>query len=160
VSEHENICRVLTNYATGIDRRNWDLFRSCFTEECKIDYGDHGAWAAADDITLFMKKSHSAPSMHRLSNFETEINGKKAWARSYVDALVYAPGSWIAVHSIGYYDDQLVLSSSGWKITQRTYTSVSIRLWGTLGIIPSCIVRWMARTGARNIAARLSTVAN
>ena len=29
-------------YATGIDRRDWALLRSCFTDDCVADYGDIG----------------------------------------------------------------------------------------------------------------------
>lgn len=35
---------LLIRYATGIDTRNWDLLRSCFTDDCEADYGDVGQW--------------------------------------------------------------------------------------------------------------------
>ena len=43
-SLHFEISAVLVRYASGIDRREWDLFRSCFTPDCAIDYGEIGAW--------------------------------------------------------------------------------------------------------------------
>jgi 3-phenylpropionate/cinnamic acid dioxygenase small subunit len=39
---------VLIRYATAVDTRNWDLFRSCFTPEAVADYGEVGRW---DDVS-------------------------------------------------------------------------------------------------------------
>ncbi len=50
-----DIADVLVRYATGIDRRDWTLFRSCFTDDCVADYGDIGVWHGAD-------RSSRAPS--------------------------------------------------------------------------------------------------
>ncbi|MCK9921556.1 nuclear transport factor 2 family protein [Frankia sp. AgPm24] len=55
MSEHEQreaIADVLLRYAVGIDRRDWDLFRTCFTDSCALDYGDQlvqagGRWQIA-----------------------------------------------------------------------------------------------------------------
>ena len=49
-----DVAEVLVRYATGIDRRDWTLFRSCFTADCDIDYGDIGVWHGADAITAYM----------------------------------------------------------------------------------------------------------
>ena len=43
---------VLVRYASGIDRRDWDLFRTCFTDDCEADYGEIGVWHGADVITV------------------------------------------------------------------------------------------------------------
>ncbi len=37
----QDIAEVLVRYATGIDRRDWALLRSCFTDDCEADYGDN-----------------------------------------------------------------------------------------------------------------------
>ena len=50
----QDIAEVLVRYATGIDRRDWDLFRSCFTADCVAEYEDIGTWESADAITDFM----------------------------------------------------------------------------------------------------------
>ncbi len=61
---------VLVRYATGIDRRDWDLFRTCFTEDCHPDYGDIGVWDGADEPTAWMQKTHApcGATLHRISN--------------------------------------------------------------------------------------------
>ena len=33
----QDVADVLVRYATGIDRRDWALFRACFTEDCDVD---------------------------------------------------------------------------------------------------------------------------
>ena len=38
-SDHDLITDVLVRYATGIDTRNWPLFRTCFTDDVQADYG-------------------------------------------------------------------------------------------------------------------------
>ena len=55
----QDVADVLVRYATGIDRRDWALFRTCFTPDCEADYGDIGVWHGADAITEWMEKSHA-----------------------------------------------------------------------------------------------------
>ncbi len=43
-----DVAEVLIRYATGIDRREWELFRSCFTDDCDIEYPDIGIWHSAE----------------------------------------------------------------------------------------------------------------
>jgi len=38
-SDHELITDVLVRYATGIDTKDWTLFRTCFTNDVSADYG-------------------------------------------------------------------------------------------------------------------------
>src|SRR5262245_64433983 len=87
---HHDITQVLLRYASGIDRRDWDLFRTCFTDDCHADYGDIGAWDDVEAITAFMIESHAqlGHTMHRLSNFSIAVSDDKASARTYVDALL------------------------------------------------------------------------
>ena len=36
--DHQDVADLLVRYATGIDRRDWALFRTCFTGDCEVDY--------------------------------------------------------------------------------------------------------------------------
>ena len=45
MDEVAQISAVLVRYATAIDSRDWELFRSCFTEDCRFDYGVIGIWS-------------------------------------------------------------------------------------------------------------------
>jgi hypothetical protein len=89
-SVHHAVSAVLVRYASGIDRREWDLFRSCFTPDCTIDYGEIGAWSGADEITAFMVAVHEQCgfTLHRISNVAVERLPDGVQARSYVDAVI------------------------------------------------------------------------
>ncbi len=62
--------RGADRYATGIDRRDWDLFRTCFTDDCEADYGEIGLWHGVDEITEWMRVVHDAcgHTLHRITN--------------------------------------------------------------------------------------------
>ena len=88
--DRQDIAEVLVRYATGIDRRDWPLFRTAFTEDCQLDYGEIGTWNGVDAVTEFMEVSHSMAghTMHRLTNQVITVSGDRAAARTYVDALI------------------------------------------------------------------------
>jgi hypothetical protein len=128
-ADEQEIIAVLTRYATGIDRRDWPLLQSCFTEDVRTDYGTFGQWSSAAQITAFMQQVHAAvgPTLHRLSNFVIAAQGSGAVARCYVDALLLPGAAGGDVHrGIGFYDDELVKTTHGWRIKFRRFTAVQI----------------------------------
>jgi 3-phenylpropionate/cinnamic acid dioxygenase small subunit len=127
------IAEVLIRYSTGIDRRDWDAFRSCFTADCHADYGaDIGTWNDVDSITEFMIESHAemGQTMHRLSNIAVTVDGDRATARTYVDAVLMAADGASGLNPIGFYDDELVRTDDGWRIAHRRFTMVHFRPLG------------------------------
>jgi 3-phenylpropionate/cinnamic acid dioxygenase small subunit len=122
----QDVADVLVRYASGIDRRDWGLFRTCFTDDCIVDYWDIGVWHGADAITEWMEQTHAAcgPTLHRITNQAIAPNDDGVTARSYVDALIMRPDNRVAARAIGYYDDALVRTDDGWKIAHRRYTMV------------------------------------
>ena len=127
------VSAVLVRYASGIDRRDWALFRSCFTPDCTIDYGDIGAWNSADEITAFMVAVHEncGSTLYRISNIDVESLSNGARARSYVDAVIMSPDNSDGVRAIGSYDDRLVHSyDAGWQIANRRFATAHV---GTVG---------------------------
>jgi hypothetical protein len=129
----QDIREVLVRYSTGIDRRDWDAFRTCFTADCHADYGaDIGVWDGVDAITEFMIDSHAemGHTMHRLSNISITIDGGRATARTYVDGILMAADGATGLNPIGLYDDELVLTGDGWRIADRRFTMVHFRSLG------------------------------
>jgi 3-phenylpropionate/cinnamic acid dioxygenase small subunit len=118
------IAEVLIRYATGIDSKDWALFRTCWTDEVDIDYGDLGRFTDADEFTALMTQIHDGmgQTYHRISNHAISIDGDTATARCYVHAVLMAvPGdssSWI--DALGHYDDEIVRTAGGWRIRKRT----------------------------------------
>ena len=128
----QDVAEVLVRYSTGIDRRDWDLFRTCFTPDCRADYEGIGAWDGVDEITEFMIGSHAemGHTLHRLSNLAIAIEGDTATARSYVDAVLMARDGLTGLNAIGFYDDELVHTDEGWRIAHRRFTPVNYRTIG------------------------------
>jgi hypothetical protein len=122
-AEKAAIVEVLTRYATGIDQCDWPLFRSCWTDEVDLDYGDVGRFTDPDALTHLFSQLHDpmGPTYHRLSNFVIDVDGNTATARTYVNAvLMLTPddgANW--VEAVGHYDDELVRTDDGWRISRR-----------------------------------------
>jgi len=128
-TDEQEITAVLTRYATGIDRRDWTLFQTCFTDDARTDYGTFGRWESAAQITAFMQQAHAGMghTLHRLSNFVISAQEHSAIARTYVDALLMPGGAGGEAHrGIGFYDDELVKTEQGWRIKFRRFTAVEI----------------------------------
>ncbi len=137
-ADKAQITEVLIRYATGIDSKDWALFRTCWTDEVDIDYGDLGTFTSADEFTTLMRQIHDGmgQTYHRISNPAVAVDGDRAVARCYVHALLMAvPGdsaSWI--DALGHYDDELVRASDGWRIVKRT-TNIA-RVMSSAGTAP------------------------
>jgi 3-phenylpropionate/cinnamic acid dioxygenase small subunit len=135
VSEREDrqdITDVLLRYATGIDRRDWPLFRTVFADDCELDYGEVGSWKGVDAVTEFMQQAHAMAghTMHRLTNQVITVDGDTAEARTYVDALIMLGDNTSGVNAAGFYDDELVRTEKGWQIARRRFTEVRVAAVG------------------------------
>lgn len=127
--DRSDIADVLVRYATGIDRRDWPLFRTCFTDDCHADYGDIGVWDGVDAITGWMDETHApcGHTLHRITNVAIEPTDGGARSRAYVDATILFGDNSSGVRASGYYDDELVRTEAGWKIAHRRFTSVTMQ---------------------------------
>ena len=123
-----DITDVVVRYATGIDTRDWTLFRSCYTDDCEADYGDIGVWHGGDAITQWMKESHEpcGHTMHRISNVTFAERGDDVAVRSYVDAIVMGSDNKSGTNAVGLYDDLFRRVEGEWKIASRRFTTVAI----------------------------------
>jgi 3-phenylpropionate/cinnamic acid dioxygenase small subunit len=130
--DRQDISELLVRYATGIDRRDWPLFRTVFTDDCELDYGVIGVWNGVDAVAEFMEQTHAMAghTMHRLSNQAITVDGDKAEARTYIDGLIMAADNESGVNAIGFYDDEIVRTPDGWRITRRRYTQVRLTTVG------------------------------
>lgn len=126
--DRQDIADVLLRCATGIDQSDWPLFRTVFTDDCEVDYGEIGAWTGADAVTEFMEQAHAVAghTMHRMSNEVITVAGDKAAARTYVDAVILVADNTSGVNAIGFYDDEVVRTKDGWCIARRRFTPVRV----------------------------------
>jgi len=123
--DQTQIGEVLVRYATGIDRRDWLRFRSCWTEDAEADYGAVGRFSGVGAICDYMARTHEplGDTLHRLSNIAIEVDGDTATGRTYIHAVLMVrkddPTKW--VDFLGYYDDDFVRTPDGWRIRRRTF---------------------------------------
>lgn len=127
--DRRQISDVLVRYATGIDRRDWPLLRTVFTEDCELDYGEIGTFVGVDAVVQFMTETHrmAGHTLHRITNQAVDVDGETATARAYVDALIMAPDNTSGVNAVGFYDDELLRTDMGWQIRRRRFTLVLMR---------------------------------
>ena len=127
--DERQISAVMVRYATGIDSRDWGLFRTCFTDDFCGDYGRFGSWTSGEDITRSMEGMHEllGPTLHRITNIVMAAAPGGAVARTYVDAILMSKEIGGGVNqAVGYYDDELVRSDGGWRIKNRRFTMVRL----------------------------------
>lgn len=118
---------LLLRYATALDTRDWTMLRSCFSEDVEADYASFGKWRGPREITEYMQRTHTdlGPTLRRMTNISAHMEGGEVCARSYIDAILTPGKAGGLVHrGIGWFDDRLVRTSDGWKISRRTFTPV------------------------------------
>jgi 3-phenylpropionate/cinnamic acid dioxygenase small subunit len=130
--DRQDISDLLVRYVTGIDRRDWPLFRTVFTDDCELDYGEIGTWQGVDAVTDFMDKTHAMAghTMHRLTNQAITVDGDKGSARTYIDGVIMFGDNQSGVNALGFYDDEVVRTADGWRIARRRFTQVRITTFG------------------------------
>jgi ketosteroid isomerase-like protein len=115
---------LLTRYATAVDEKDWDLYATCFTPDAYIDYtqagGIKGKFAEVRDW-LARTMPMFPMSQHVVANRVIQVNGDEATARSiFYNPMALPDGDsqkvWIEG---GYYNDKLIRTPDGWRITER-----------------------------------------
>jgi hypothetical protein len=120
-----------TRYATGVDRRDRGLYRSCFTDEMDLDMSGMGLGEpvrlSADvwvEQAISLVSSFEA-TQHMMTNHVITIEGDRATCTAYVQAQHYNPQNTYTVG--GYYTNTLVRTPRGWKISKLKLTPLWTR---------------------------------
>jgi len=126
-ADERALTALLLRYATALDTRDWEMLRSCFSEDMEADYASFGKWRGPREITEYMRRTHAdlGATLRRVTNISIHMEGGEIRARSYIDAVLTPGKAGGPVHrGIGWFDDRLVRTSDGWKIFRRTFTPV------------------------------------
>lgn len=119
---------VLDRYASGIDRKDWELFASCFTDDVQADYGRNGRYSGRDVLVEAFDLMHRPPvgaTLHRITNHDIRADGDTARAISYFDAVLQAEHKGFQLlHVMGTYTDELRRCDDGWRISRRAAESI------------------------------------
>ena len=108
---------LLTRYATAVDRRDWEQYRSIFTADAEIDYTSAGGIAGTvDEIVEFLSTSLEMFEMtqHLVSNIDLEVNGDSATVTAMFNNPMRLTGgdTWFTG---GWYHHDLVRTPDGWR---------------------------------------------
>ncbi|MEN3223946.1 nuclear transport factor 2 family protein [Mycolicibacterium porcinum] len=119
MSEHADISALLYRYARAVDSKDWELYRSVFTEDAQIDYSSAGAIVGTRDevVDWFAANFGVIPwSMHYITNIEVlDTDGDAATVRAMFYNPMQLPGMAEMSACGGYYHHELVRTPDGWR---------------------------------------------
>lgn len=128
------ISDVVNAYATAVDRHDWALYRSIFTDPVEIDFRSY-----KPDLHLTMPVDEWVTNVSRLANFDATqhissnhvhtLMGDRARCVSYMQAghFLTRPDGAYQCFLYGYYTNDLVRTPDGWKIA-RCQLTVTARM--------------------------------
>jgi 3-phenylpropionate/cinnamic acid dioxygenase small subunit len=126
VRDRQDIEIVLRTYAYGLDERRFDAWDCVFTPDAVIDFTPMGG---KEETPAQMSGRLSAPdpnwlfAQHPLYNTIITLDGDNATAFSHYQMetgrRADEAGVIIRVSGGGIYEDELVRTAAGWRITRR-----------------------------------------
>ena len=120
VDDELQIRALLYRYARAVDTKDWELYRSVFTDDAYIDYSSAGAAAGLrDEVADWLSAGFgSIPwSMHYITNIDCDIHpgGDTATVRAMFYNPMLLPGMAEQSRCGGYYHHELVRTDDGWR---------------------------------------------
>ena len=118
VADELEIRALLSRYARAVDTKDWDLYRSVFTDDAHIDYSSAGAAAGSrDEVAAWLEAGFAAIpwTMHYITNIECEVIGDTATVRAMFYNPMQLPGVQNQSCCGGYYYHDLVRTHAGWR---------------------------------------------
>ena len=129
-SDRMEINDLIVRYSTAVDRHDWDLYETLFTDDATIDYTEAGG-IKGDRLTVKNWLAEVMPTFpgfqHMISNSEVTLAGDTASGRTMLfNPMVLAkPDGGTHVAFVGlWYNDHFVRTADGWKFSSR-YEEVS-----------------------------------
>jgi 3-phenylpropionate/cinnamic acid dioxygenase small subunit len=112
------IHELLARYARGVDEKDWELYRSVFTEDATIDYSSAGAVAGTrDEVVAWMAEVFTTIpwTQHLITNIEVDLRGDEATVRALFHNPMQLPGMDGPSFCGGRYDHEVVRTPDGWR---------------------------------------------
>jgi hypothetical protein len=136
---------VCVRYAAALDRRDWELLRSCFIPEATGDYEGWGSLSFCDAFERMCPCALEplAASQPLLGNFAVTLQGDEANATCYFHAQHAKPGTQGGDMYVvaGTYTDRQVRTTDGWRIAHRRLAVRGSRATRPCWHVPSRIHR-------------------
>lgn len=152
--ERISVAQTVYKYATAIDTRDWDLYRSLFTDEVEMDFE---SWnkvprhrIRADELKENIRGFFAGldATQHSMSNPIVTIDGNRARCVVYMQAEHFLDDQQPSRRYVigGYYTDDLVRVGADWKIVSVKLTA----FWteGDISFMADAVERGVARLKA------------
>ena len=114
---------VMARYARGLDRRDFELAASCFTDDAVADYGGEQATAHGIEaiVRILRAVEHFEQTTHSMGDQIVEFDGDTARVETYArDQLRYTRDGVTYDMTGGLrYEDTFVRTPDGWRIQHR-----------------------------------------
>jgi uncharacterized protein (TIGR02246 family) len=123
LEDTEEIRTVLLDYGRYLDTRDFAAYSRLFAKDGEW-VGGFGTVKGPAAIQAFMEKNIPGPNrgntFHILSNFEIEVHGDAASARSRWTFVTAGADKKPVIAQAGRYDDTLVRENGHWRFKRRT----------------------------------------
>lgn len=123
LEDKDRIREVLDTYARACDRRDWPLLDQVFAGDAQANYGGEYLLQGRDQIVAMISRmlGGCGPTQHLLGNYAIAVEGDRANSACYVRAAHVGLGdkSGLFYEVWAEYQDELVRSDEGWRITRR-----------------------------------------
>jgi hypothetical protein len=130
-SDREEIINIINLYGLAVDTQRWELFDRIFTADVDADYSEPAHWRDLETFKRDFAAYHDPfdGTQHVMTNHLVNVDGDEAQAITYghwrlLREEAGGGGMW---EGNGWYDDVLVRTRNGWRISQR---ACRIIWWG------------------------------
>ncbi|MCL2346523.1 MAG: nuclear transport factor 2 family protein [Desulfobulbus sp.] len=121
--EERKIERVLIAYGTALDQRDWAALDDVLAPDATAHYKSLGHFASRAEMVSMFKEflARCGTTQHMFSNMRIHVEGKKATAACYLQAIHVGLGKYQEqIWTVwGEYRDRLELRPEGWRIVHR-----------------------------------------
>lgn len=137
--DEARITRVLNLYAASLDAHDWPALDDVFTEGAVADFQGIGRFDGRAAIVELIRSvvAQVGATQHLLGNFRIVVNGNRAHAKSYLQAIQAGKGSFVGSKMTvwGEYRDELERTPAGWRIIYRELAGIHAE--GDIGVAVS-----------------------
>jgi hypothetical protein len=124
LQDRDEIARLIRTYAHGVDRRDWDLVRSCFSDDAEAQGSRSTGFIEPYLAALRPGVEFYPTTMHFMGNQLVELDGDTAHVETYAVAYHWKDEVAGTDHPenlvVGVrYLDTVQRRQDGWRITRR-----------------------------------------
>ena len=119
LADRQAIVEVIDRYATSLDAKDYERFKTCFSEDAVVHYSDDLVGPEPTAAYAESVLAQFAHTQHLLGNYDITLDGDRASARTYMHAshVTSEGGIWVVG---GTYIDRFERRDGDWKIVERT----------------------------------------